>query len=54
MNLPQAHGHQTTHALFFTAPLKGWRGVVGLRVGCVGKKHGFTFGKKRYGVGYLT
>jgi len=37
MNLPQAHGYKTTHALFFTAPLKGWRGVVGLRVGCDGK-----------------
>ena len=27
MNLPQAHCHKTTNALFFTAPLKGWRGV---------------------------
>ncbi len=36
------------------APLKGWRGVVALRVGWVGKKHGFTFDKKCYGVGYLT
>jgi hypothetical protein len=27
MNLPQAHGYKTNHALFFTAPLKGWRGV---------------------------
>jgi len=37
MNLPQAHGNRQTHALFFTAPLKGWRGVVGFGVGCGGK-----------------
>jgi hypothetical protein len=32
--------------LFFSEPLKGWRGVVAYWVGCVGKKHGFTFDKK--------
>ena len=37
MNLPQAHGYKTNHALFFTAPLKGWRGVEAIRVGVLAK-----------------
>lgn len=35
MNRPQAHGYKTIHSLFFSAPLKGWRGVVELRVGAL-------------------
>lgn len=34
---PQAHGNKTNHSLFFPAPLKGWRGVVELRVGSGGR-----------------
>lgn len=37
MNLPQAHGIKQIHSLFFPAPLKGWWGVVVLRVGAQGK-----------------
>jgi hypothetical protein len=37
MNLPNAHGHKTTYALFFTAPLKRVVGVCGFG-GVGGKK----------------
>lgn len=45
MNLPQAHCHITKDALFFSAPLKGWWGVVALRVGALALGTASTKGK---------
>jgi len=38
MNLPQAHCHNKTHALFFFCTIERVAGCVVLRVGAVGKE----------------
>jgi hypothetical protein len=53
MNLPQAHCHKTTNALFFTAPLKRVVGVCGFG-GCAVAKRRLPFYQNGYGIGYLT